>query len=216
MRSQSTQPKFMKMKNDTIKSGSINLQALDQSKIKGLNNSANSTIVGENRHYQRKNGSGIVEEHEESACSSRNAMQINSDEEEDCADSLLYPKLKTKSKLLRETRNSCHVIETMQAKHAKLEGLDKLKMPPVQTAIAQRRVRKATGAPTNNCNVSESQKRIKAILDKNNPERNCINSLGSQQSEVDAMGNFQIRPQHLTQRDLKSLENMQSLSKHTQ
>ena len=86
--------------------------------------------------------------------------------------------------MLRETRNSCHVIETIHDKRStKLEASNKLQMPPVQTAVAQRRTRKETAFQDSlynnpgkdlwqvagiNTNISESQKRIKELISNNN------------------------------------------------
>ena len=72
------------------------------------------TISSTNKNYQRKDGVGIAEEREESACSSKNMMQLNSDEDEKANDS--PNRGLEKSSKMRETRNSCHVMETVQAK----------------------------------------------------------------------------------------------------
>ena len=94
---------------------------------------------------------------------------MNSDGGEDS----LYPKLGADGNTMQSTRNSCHVIETVKNKNAKPEAAEKLKMPPVSTALAQRRTRKtsqqdslvmsakekqSTKAHTN---ITESQKRIR-------------------------------------------------------
>jgi len=58
----------------------------------------------------------------------------------DGVQSSMYPRLKDKSGGV-ETRNSMHIIETL-GNQGKLEGSPELKMPPVSTAVAQRRDRK--------------------------------------------------------------------------
>lgn len=105
-------------------------------------------------------------------------------------------------------------------------GTEKLKMPPVSTAIAQRRSRKtsqqdsliltAKGKLSTNAqtNITESQKRIRQILDKNLLDRSMVSSAVT--SDMDALGSYCIKqnpPHQLTNRDLKSLEEAQSLNK---
>ena len=94
-------------------------------------------------------------------------------------------------------------------------------MPPVSTAVAQRRDRKLVKqeslginmARTGNIgssgfkgnqvsNISESQKRIRAILDKDH-------SITSNSCDIDAIGSYTVKQPH-THRDLKSLDEMGS------
>lgn len=123
-----------------------------------------------------ENDSGIQEERGESTCSSKGRVKIA---QSDGTESGLYPRLR-ELKDLPETRNSCQIIESHVAQHIKLEGAEKLKMPPVSSAFPQRRTRKssaidtlngsvATGVKTSKpSHISESQKRIRSIIDKNN------------------------------------------------
>lgn len=95
-------------------------------------------------------------------------------------------------------------------------------MPPVQTAAAAKRRKLSTQdsmgiARMNASNpahrrggdaphITESQKRIKAILDKNG-ERSLL-KVGN--TDIDAIGSFTIK-QPNTHRDLKSLDEMRSI-----
>ena len=78
-----------------------------------------------------------------------------------------------------ETRNSCAIIETGY-KGDRLVEVTKKTLPPVSTAVAQRRARKLStndslgltskrdtkNGNADTTNITESQKRIRAILDK--------------------------------------------------
>lgn len=132
----------------------------------------------------------------------------------------MYPRLKDSGAGI-ETRNSMHIIETL-GNQEKLEGSPELKMPPVSTAVAQRRkinkqeslglTLNSTGGkktssstgynPPQVANITESQKRIRAILDKN--QDHAINSAAV---EIDAIGSYTVKQPH-THRDLKSLDEM--------
>ena len=116
-----------------------------------------------------------------------------------------------------------HIIETL-GHNGKLEGHGQLKMPPVSTAVAQRRDRKlvkqeSLGLSINNKgkqmssgfggggqvgNITESQKRIRAILDSNKDH-----SITSTTCDMDAIGSYTVK-QPNTHRDLKSLDEMGS------
>ena len=136
----------------------------------------------------------------------------------------MYPHLKDGK---FETRNSINIMDS-KGKAGRLEGPGPLKMPPVSTAVAQRRHKKlnvnesfglttkgkqnslttaAQSGPlksTEITNISESQKRIRAIVDKNADR--SITSTGSNDG-IDAIGSFTIK-QPNTHRDLKSLDGM--------
>lgn len=116
----------------TSQSGSTNLK-----KIKVNKRRDNSTAIADTC---KTTASGILEVRGESTCSSKEIVaktKVNSDGE----DSALYPELSTTSKM-SQTRKSCHIIETFSTKKAKLEGADKLTMPPVQTAVSKHRRKK--------------------------------------------------------------------------
>ena len=120
----------------------------------------------------------------------------------------MYPRLKDSGAGI-ETRNSMHIIETM-GNQEKLEGSPELKMPPVSTAVAQRRklvkqeslglsLNTGTGGgkktsnstgynPPQVANITESQKRIRAILDKNQDH-----TVHSAAIEIDAIGSYTVK-----------------------
>ena len=80
-------------------------------------------------------GKGILEERNESHCSSQNKLNVLST---DCCDSI-YPKLKANG---HNTRSSCQFADA-DAKGAKLEPPSGTwKMPPVSSAVTAKRQRK--------------------------------------------------------------------------
>lgn len=170
--------------------------------------------------------SGIQEERGESTCSSKkHPKHVYSDG----FNSSLYPHLNEKNEL-PETRNSCAVLENMGTQKVRLEGAEELKMPPVSSAVAHRRSRKnsqhdlrcnnsqiqqakfKSQAP-NSTHINESQKRIRAIINKNQNDKS-VKSGGS--CELDALGSFSVKQPPVTSRDLKSLDQMTSLNKSNQ
>ncbi len=86
----------------------------------------------------KKKGIHILEEREESNCSS---SRKNSNLYSDGFSSSLYPNVK-EIKELPETRNSMGVLQLSGTQKVRLEGHEELKMPPVSSAIAHRRARK--------------------------------------------------------------------------
>lgn len=78
---------------------------------------------------------GIVEERGESTCSSKQLINVFSES----GNSSMYPRLNDTSNV-SGARKSAQIIETVG--NQQLETTKELKMPPVSTAVAQKRTRK--------------------------------------------------------------------------
>ena len=135
--SKKTSISLRNMADTGLKSGSVHLKPLNYLSTKTNSNAPAMT---------RQDESGILEERGESTCSSKYPKnELFSD---GGGNSSMYPRLKEQS--VPENRNSCQIIETVGAK--RLEASDKLKMPSVSTAVAQRRARKGTESLKDNNN----------------------------------------------------------------
>ena len=177
----------------------------------GIGGLTNNTAVS------NRNDSGILEERGESTCSSKNPINVLS--EGIHTQSSMYPRLKDPNQ--DGNRKSCEIIHTNGSANERLEGTEELKMPPVSSAIAQKRQRKLTsqesgvigGGSTSKIrgkvgisvqnqsnfanqkanlaapHITESQRRIRAILDKN--------SVGSGNpvaiNDMDELGSYNVK-----------------------
>lgn len=145
-------------------------------------------------------------------------------------ESVQYPKLKATD---HNVRSSCQFAEIAD-KTAQLEtNVSTLKMPPVSSAVAKRQRKLhqneeggfrsfnqsnngnngAAPSKTSSMNIHESQKRIRAIIDKSG-ERTLTQghpAPAATVGEIDAIGSYSLNKVPATHRDLKSFDEKNSM-----